>query len=333
MKENFLLYGLFCPFTNELKYIGITTRSLNTRLNEHLRMPTNYKIKLWLNQLKEKKYKPIIKLISEFNSYDELLNGEINEIKKYRDLGYNLFNLSDGGDINPMLGKTHTNESRKKISETHKGKKFTEERLMKYREEVKKRWKDDDWSRMMKKKFKNRNKRVGFRHSEETKHKISKTLKKNGYNIGNKYSLGKKHTDEFRKNRSILYSGENNPMFGKKLSEESLLKRKKTVTEKGIYKGKNNPNFKYDISYDELFDLFITQNKTANEISKIYNCKYETIRQKLKNFNITKPKSNIYNLDINDILNYKKKGLNLIEIGKIYGCSNKIISKFIKKHE
>jgi len=41
-----------------------------------------------------------------------------------------LFNLADGGDINPMLGKTHNEESRKKISLTHKGRKMTDEQKL-----------------------------------------------------------------------------------------------------------------------------------------------------------------------------------------------------------
>jgi hypothetical protein len=34
-----------------------------------------------------------------------------------------------------------------------------------------------------------------------------------------------------------------------------------------------------------------------------------------------------------EIKNYIKEGLNLVQIGNKYGCSNKIIHKFIKKYE
>ena len=36
--------------------------------------------------------------------------------------------------------------------------------------------------------------------------------------------------------------------------------------------------------------------------------------------------------DIVEINNYKLKGLSLVQIGKIYGCSNKLIHKYIKRH-
>ena len=42
---------------------------------------------------------------------------------------------------------------------------------------------------------------------------------------------------------------------------------------------------------------------------------------------------NKYNLNLSEIMKYKKEGFNLVEIGKKFGCSNKIIHKFLKnKH-
>ena len=52
----------------------------------------------------------------------------------------------------------------------------------------------------------------------------------------------------------------------------------------------------------------------------------------IKYVGITKPKSNIYGLNVGEISRYLSNGLNYVEIGKKFGCSNKIIYKFIKKH-
>jgi predicted GIY-YIG superfamily endonuclease len=52
--KKFYLYGLYCPIYNDLKYIGITTGSLKSRLNAHLKKPTNLYIKNWFEELQEK---------------------------------------------------------------------------------------------------------------------------------------------------------------------------------------------------------------------------------------------------------------------------------------
>ena len=38
------LYGLYCPITDELKYIGITKNSMNKRFGRKDYMPYNYKV-------------------------------------------------------------------------------------------------------------------------------------------------------------------------------------------------------------------------------------------------------------------------------------------------
>jgi hypothetical protein len=244
--NHFYLYGLYCPYTNNLKYVGITTRNLSDRLTSHLRTPTNKNISMWFNELKSDSKKPEIKLISEYQSRNDLLHAETNKIKKCREVGIKLFNISDGGSVPPMLGK---------------------------------------------------------KHSETTK------------NIMRKNNIG-----------------ENNPMFGKSLSNETLKKRSEKVISTGIYREEKNPNFKFYITKDNLINFYITENKNISSIAEIYGCCEGVIKRNLKKYNIQKPISNKYNLNIDEILLYKKEGMNLIKIGKKYGCSNKIINKFLKRH-
>jgi transposase len=82
----------------------------------------------------------------------------------------------------------------------------------------------------------------------------------------------------------------------------------------------------------ELYGLYVIKNKTIKEISGLYNCAINTINKKLRQYEIYKPKSNIYNLVVDEIKNHLINGLNYIQIGDLYGCSNKIIYKFVKKH-
>lgn len=319
--NKFELYGLYCPYTDEIKYIGITKNGLNNRLNGHIKKPTNQYISSWFNDLKKDNKKPIIKCIKECDTYEDLLKSEIEEIKKYRDLNIDLYNIADGGDINPMLGKTHSPEARKKISLIHKGRKMTEEQKNNRKELLKKLWSDPVWSEKVRNKMKH-----NFKGEKNPNWKGGR--KESICSCGNKKNY--KSINCFRC-RDI--KGEKNPFFGKSHSPEILLKIKEKIKLKGGTFGENNPNFKYDIDRDELHDLYITQNKTVKEISDIYNCSLNTINKKLRHFKIYKPNSNIYKLNKDEIIKYLTEGLNYVQIGKKYGCSNKIIYKYIKKHD
>jgi predicted DNA-binding protein YlxM (UPF0122 family) len=327
----FRLYGLYCPYSDELRYIGITTGLLSTRLSGHLRNPTNGKIALWFKELKLNDKKPIIKLIREYDSYEDLLNAEIKEIKENRKKTNKLLNIADGGDINPMFGKTHTQEARTKISKTHKGRKLSDEQIKNRKELLSKLWSNEEWSEILKKKMSENMigncRAVGYKHSEETKKMLS-NLHKN-----NKYSLGFVHSDITKLKMSQNNSGENNPMFGRTLPKEVLLKRSDKVKKEGTFKGKNNGNFKYDINKEELKELYLYKNLKISEIANLYGCHRTVISDNIKKYGIIKPPSNKYNLNIDEIKNYIKEGLSLVQIGNKYGCSNKIIHKFIKKHE
>jgi hypothetical protein len=328
--KNYYLYGLYCPYTDNLKYIGITTGSLNNRLNSHLRKPTNREIALWFRNLKNNSIRPIIKLIKEFDNYDDLLSGEINEIKKYRELDFSLYNVADGGDINPMLGKTHTIESRLKISSNNKGLKRTDKQKDERKIILKDLWNNKEWSDNVRKKMIGNKNTLGYRHTEETKKTISEK------NKGKEYFPRKNtffHSEETKKMMSELMSGENNPMYGKILPKEVLLKRSIKVKENGTFKGKKNPNFKYNIIKSELIDLYADKKMTLTEISTFYGCSYQLIVKKIIEFKLKRENNRKkYFFDIDKINDYLDNGLKQVEISKIYGCNPKLLNKFIKKH-
>jgi group I intron endonuclease len=279
--NNFQLYYLCHPDTNEVRYVGITKNGLKKRLSQHLNKPSNENLELWFNELKEDGKKPVIKEIKKCISYEDLLNSEYEEIKKLKNNNFNLLNVLDGGLVNPMLGRTHSDRVKKIISEKNSGRKV----------------------------------------SEITKEKIKNSLI---IKWSNNPLLREKH--------SKLNSGEKNPFYGKTHSIETIEKLKQIAITNGGYQGKKNPNHKYDISEKTLYELFVTQNKTISEISKLFNCSINTINKNLRNYNIVKPLSNIYGLNKKEIRNYLINGLNYVQIGEKYGCSNKIIHKYVKKH-
>ena len=325
------LYGLFCPITNELKYVGITTGSLIARLNGHLLKPTNYFMSCWFNELKNSNLIPNIRLIMEFNSHKELLDGEISEIKKQRVNGIKLLNIADGGDINYMLGRTHTLESKEKISKSQKGRKRTKEEKEKQKENFKKLWSNLEWSEKMRKKMLGRKNHLGFKHSDETKKIISDK------NKGKKHTnnrLGFKHSDETKKIMSELNKGFNNPMYGKKISPETLKKRSQKVIYNGTYKGSNNPNFKYNIIKDEFIKLYIIDKLSISKIAEYYGCSYVLIIKKINEFKIKREHvRKKYYFNIDDINEHLSKGLTQKKIAEMYDCDSRIINKILKKNK
>ena len=69
--------------------------------------------------------------------------------------------------------------------------------------------------------------RLGGKHSEEAKRKISEAKK------GNKNHLGKKHSDDTRRRIAESMKGEKSPWFGRKRSEET--RRKMSEAKKRYY--------------------------------------------------------------------------------------------------
>ena len=157
-------------------------------------------------------------------SEEEMCSDEQYYIEVFDTLYPNGYNLTKGGE-----GEIPCEETRKKISDAHKGKHLSEEHRKKLRDAGKGRHHSEE----SKKKISDANKEK--HRSEETKKKISE-VKKKLYSSGMKHPmLGKHHSEEARKKMSENHwdcSGENHYMFGKHHSEET--KKKISDKKKGI---------------------------------------------------------------------------------------------------
>jgi hypothetical protein len=97
------IYGLIDPRNNQIFYVGYTNNT-RTRLNSHIKNKYNYDKDIIIENIINDKQKPILKIIDKCNrvyNYEENMfeheRLEIYYIKKYRELGYNLSNMTDGG--------------------------------------------------------------------------------------------------------------------------------------------------------------------------------------------------------------------------------------------
>lgn len=118
------IYFLIDPRTNEIRYVGKTTKNLNKRLfNGHLKDKTKTHKTNWLNSLKKQGLIPEIKLVKICKN-EELCNfSEKFYIKIFgradKNTG-NLVNSTDGGEGTP--GKILTQETKDKIGKSNTGK-------------------------------------------------------------------------------------------------------------------------------------------------------------------------------------------------------------------
>jgi group I intron endonuclease len=125
------IYTLSCPIRNEIMYIGKTI-NLKERLIAHYKEKKCNKSKIeWVVNLREKGLKPIMEVLDEVYEH----NWSISEkywISQFKSWGFNLLNISEGGEGINLVGFKHTKESKIKISNAGKGRKHSEEtkRLM-----------------------------------------------------------------------------------------------------------------------------------------------------------------------------------------------------------
>ena len=203
---------------NFKQYVGITKYSLEERFLQHTRR--GFILTEAIKKYGKDKF--LIELVEEVESSERAYELEQYYIKKYNTKAPNGYNLTDGGD--GLYGVIISEEDRKRRSKVMKklhkekrtgmhGKKHTEETKKKMSDASKE--KEKPWL-------------VGAKRSEETKEKIRQ------------YNIGRILSEETRKKISENHhniSGENNPMYGKKHSPETIekIKQKQKNREKRVW--------------------------------------------------------------------------------------------------
>lgn len=87
MAESIYIYGLVCPFSNEIKYIGKSIQP-EVRLQQHAISRWNKPLSNWIRELKSKNTSPYIKVLNTFVNDEEATKEERKLIKQTP----NLFN-------------------------------------------------------------------------------------------------------------------------------------------------------------------------------------------------------------------------------------------------
>ena len=115
--KTYKIYGLIDPRTYQICYIGYSTQKLKNRLAQHNNPHTENmsKIAKLCRSLKVLNKKFEIVEITTCLSEEDMYEKEIFYIKEYKQLGYKLYNLQDGGKLT-----TNPPESRKRGAEKKK---------------------------------------------------------------------------------------------------------------------------------------------------------------------------------------------------------------------
>lgn len=221
------VYKIINLINNKI-YIGISRKNSINSINY---FGSGKAIKLAIKKYgKENFKKEIIEEDTNFK-YSDLQRLEKYYIKKLnskeKKIGYNISDGGDGnfGEVNGMYGKKHSKESKLSISKTRKKKIKLDPNYSKMSSEAL----DNFKKLLIERNIKNPTLPNG--HSEETKLKISKTVSEKIKN-GEIIQRHNKFSEERKLEYSRMFSGNKNPMYGVKLSKESLLKRNETLRNK-----------------------------------------------------------------------------------------------------
>lgn len=238
---------------NRKKYIGCTTKPIESRFAEHILIATTNKRNKGFSYLhsaiiKYGKENFNISLLEECTTLQEMYDKEIKCIEKYKTFGKGGYNLTTGGEGG--AGRIVSKETRKKQSMLAKNRKFSAETRKKMSLS-----------------------RTGLVFSKETCKKISMSQ------LGEKnHRYGKLHTKQEKNHISTSMMGNKNHFFGKKHSEET----KKIISKKkiGVSLGGNNPAAKTCIYGGKIYT-------TGKELREVENMKLGKFYSLLKNGNIT----------------------------------------------
>lgn len=126
--KTYKIYTLNHPITNEIRYVGQTIFDIKIRLRKHLVSKDKSYRTNWVQSLLKEGLKPTINLILDNLTKEESNYYEQYYIKKYKENGINLVNLTNGGE--GSYGYRHTEETKKLLSNIRKQQK--EQKILKF---------------------------------------------------------------------------------------------------------------------------------------------------------------------------------------------------------
>lgn len=120
--NSFFVYRLSSPENNVVKYIGIT-KDLSVRYRKHITQTSKRTLKNnWIKSLLKRGVKPVMTVIDGAETREEANILEKYWIIKHKDWGFDLKNMTNGGDGgDTMSGRKLTPEQCLKISQRNKG--------------------------------------------------------------------------------------------------------------------------------------------------------------------------------------------------------------------
>lgn len=144
------LYGLVDPITDEIRYIGITRHPF-IRLKQHIRSG-RFKVGAWIRKLyREHSKRPIPVLLAICDTHS---SGDIEKIaiKRLREFGSRLTNLTDGGLGVSQKGRIFTDDHKYRLSTAAKMRTYTQSECQANSLRAKKAWDNPEYrAKMMQK--------------------------------------------------------------------------------------------------------------------------------------------------------------------------------------
>lgn len=228
MSKNNIIYGLTCPDTNEIKYIGKSVSGLK-RPKQHTRkadlIAKSHKVNWIKSLLSENKIYGII-VIEDNIPKEELINREVYWIKFYKNAGAKLTNSTEGGE--GSTGMKMSEETKKLMSDKKK-------------EWIKNNSLSLEWAQQHEPK----------KHKEENGTQLKHCVDCNSYKPLSEYHKDKNKWDGLRYICKVCARGRKNKYYSDnitKLTPEQLKQsyenRKEAMSKGAIESYKNNPEIK-----------------------------------------------------------------------------------------